>query len=386
MLTKRQAAICFFFSLLLGTLACQTNKVAKEGWAQKMETLYSSFVDLVPYIYDNNEYRSLKNRERILSLYDKLAYSVHQIEDSADKMPPDSDPILKVASQEMKANIEYAKFSFEKGYFDYSRGLMQYTANQCFQCHTRAAIGPAFGDRHLKLDQLKMDSTEKADVYIATRQYDLARKTLELTIDSSLKVNPMPMELEESLYMYLALMVRIEQDPAPVIERLTSLLQRDDLPVYFRRDATKWKKSLVAWQKDIRRGRQDGNKISQAKTLVAAGEKQKNRVSDRGGDIDFLRATAVLHRALQEKHSDKDRAEIYYLLGSTYENLRRYGGLDLYKAYYQSCMESAPKSGIAKNCYERYEENAYADFWEGGAQFSATPLKKRLKELKELIK
>lgn len=382
---KQYLHFSMFLSLIVAAIACQTQKVATDNWAQKMETLYSSFVDLVPYIYDSEEYRRFSNRERILSLYDKLAYSVHQVENSAEKTPPDSDPILQVAANEMKANIEYAKFSFEKGYYDYSRGLMQYTANQCFQCHTRAAIGPAFGDRNLKLDQLKLDSTEKADIYIATRQYQLAKGILETTIDHSVKVDPMPMELEESLHLYLALMVRIEQQPRSVIERLDVLLKRDDLPMYFRRDAEAWRSSLISWEKQLKK-RKDGDKLSQARQLVVEGKRLKTGSNDRSGDIQFLRATAILHRALQGKHKGKELAEIYYLLGTSYENLRRYGGLDLFKAYYQTCMESAPHTDLAKKCYARYEENAYVDFWEGGAQFSAQPLQKRLKEYKELIR
>ncbi len=381
--------ILLFTTILLmgGLLACQSKPVVTTNeWAQKMETLYTSFVDMIPYIYNGEAYRQVQNREHILRLYDKLTYSVHIVEKTVDRAAGAQDPILKVAADEMNANIEYARFSFEKGYFDYSRGLMQYTANQCFQCHTRANVGPAFGDRHLNLDQLNLDSTEKADIYIATRQYGFAQKILETTIDNASTFDPMPMDLEESLYLYMALMIRIQQQPRTVIDRLEKLLRQDNLPLYFRRDLEGWVSSLKRWETNLKRGRVDGDEVHQARQLVKEGDRLRKRPTDRSGDVAYLRATAILHRFLQKKQDSKLQAEAYYLLGTTYENLRRYGGLDLYKAYYRACVEADPKGSFAQKCYERYEENAYVDFWEGGAQFSAEPLRKRLKTLKELIK
>jgi hypothetical protein len=81
----------------------------------------------------------------------------------------------------------------------------------------------------------------------------------------------------------------------------------------------------------------------------------------------------------------EEEAEALYLLGRAYEVLDELGSWNLHEAYYETCVQKAPKSSWAKMCFARFEASILQGY--SGSSGTHIPAYERdkLKTLKELL-
>ena len=100
--------------------------------------------------------------------------------------------------------------------------------------------------------------------------------------------------------------------------------------------------------------------------------------------IEHLRATSLLHEALKKTTSDRQRSNIYYSLGTSYDVLTELGLWDLPDVYFEACIRSWPQSKTARKCYRSFERNIILGFSGSAGIFIPKDERARLAELKQL--
>jgi hypothetical protein len=109
-------------------------------------------------------------------------------------------------------------------------------------------------------------------------------------------------------------------------------------------------------------------KLALARRLVHDALLTQDYPADRAADVEYLRATALLHDAL-EKPTDNappltglERAEGLYLAGQSSEALQDLYLWSTHEFYYEDCIHAAPAAKEGQRCYRRLEATLYRGY------------------------
>jgi hypothetical protein len=291
------------------------------------------------------------------------------------------DPLVRYSLANLRVNSDQAIRAFDEGHKEFARSALRESVGMCFNCHSTTQLGPQRSFDGSKLNQFRLTPTEKADFFVATRQFDKAINTLEGVLQSPVSFYDNPHEQVIALKKYLSLEVRVKQDPARAAKTVERFLAQQKLPYFLAMDAESWLKSLRSWtaSKKVQEA-----PLAKAKALLKSAEKLQTTTGFQTGLVENLRATALLHEALRLTKDNKVRAEIYLLLGKSYDSLSDLGLWDLPEVYYEACVRITPKSDMAKRCYKSFERSVILGFSGSAGVFIPAEERARLSELREL--
>lgn len=357
-------------------LGCQSSeKKVTEGWSTSMQELSGELKDILPFIYSEVEFRDEKNREKIQVGVLKLSKTSHNISpELGDKVAGD-DPIIQHSLASLSKDIDLAYQTYNEGNFEFSNGLLKESLRHCFRCHTRANIGPEFKGLNMNFSGLRISPIEKAEVYVALRQYDSALQLLQGNITSGINFYEQPYVQERALERYLALMVRVKKDYLKSIQTLDQFLDKANLPFYLVENVKAWKKSLVFWQKR----KMDYKAANQM--LKRATQLQED-ISFQAGMVEYLLATQILHSTLAEQKNPSDKAKVYSQLGSAYEALIDLGYWSLPEVYYEACVDMVPNTKLAQSCFRDFERNVVLGYSGSAGVFIPKEERDKIKKLR----
>jgi tetratricopeptide (TPR) repeat protein len=358
-----------------------TDKVS-QNWAQDMQGMAKILEQLMPYVFSRSEFHSNENQARVGSLINDYSRHVHVVDTHVGEKILGDDPMVKYNLDRLKQATEHAREAYKEGNIEYSRNVLAESVGACFSCHSTNQIGPekGFSTTHLSAN-FRIFPTEKADFYVATRQYDRAIDVLENVLKNPTQYEGQPHEQVSAIKKYLSLMVRVRKDPVRASETLEMFLSNGKLPFFVASDAEGWLGSLRKW-KGERKTRQTD--LSKAKALINQAKKLQSVGSYQAGYVENLRATGLLHDAIKVTQSKNEKAEIYFLLGSSYDVISDLGVWDLPEVYYESCVRIVPNSTMAKRCFKSYERSIILGFSGSAGIFIPTSEKKKLADLKAL--
>jgi hypothetical protein len=271
--------------------------------------------------------------------------------------------------------------NYEWGRVGRLRPLIYRTTEICIACHTRL---PSPGDSPVAGDFIDSQTVralppyERAKVEVATRRFDDALVTLEALLASPTMA---PRELVDVTRTYLWVNLRVKRDferPLPVLERLT---QRPGLPTALRRDVGQWVEDL----RRLHAHPPAGSGLQAARTLVEAAQ----RFADpRGGLVDYVAASGLLHRYLEEETAQvgrDQRAAAYYLLGVTEYRSHADDWLPQAELYLEYAVRMAPQSPAAARAYDLLAAKVMSAY--GAASPDALPegIRDHLRKLRALM-
>ncbi|NJL25935.1 MAG: hypothetical protein HC902_12720 [Calothrix sp. SM1_5_4] len=193
-------------------------------------------------------------------------------------------------------------------------------------------------------------------------------------------------DYESLLRRYMALIIRVEGTPQRALRELDKILDRGLAPQYLQQQAEGWKQSLAGWAREKRR------EIRTAKELFAevnrrfakAGALQRYE-KDHTGDVEYLRATALLHEGMKILKTPAEEAQALYMLGRAYEVLDELGSWNLHESYYEACFVKEPKSQTGKSCFNRLEASLYMGYSGSAGTNLPAEEKERLQRLKQMM-
>ncbi|MGE0764347.1 MAG: hypothetical protein AB7N80_13785 [Bdellovibrionales bacterium] len=378
--------------VLLSVSACQTKNKPKSvdpssAWAGKMQDMAVEVRELIPFLYNPKAFQDPVNAARIKADLQKFAAKAHEITPAMGESYFGQDPMESYSLEGMRADLSRAADAFDQGRLEFARGAAKAATTHCFRCHSVTKEGSRAAWDLSKFSNLELAPTEKVDLIVAIRRYDEAAKYLETLISDDKYVQNYPFEFENLLRKYMSLMIRVENSPERPLRELDRVLKIKNVPVYVLEQARAWRTSLQEWKQDV--GRKNVRKIKndllqQAGDRVRRGTQQQQFAKDHAGDIEFLRATRMLHDYLRTQPPVSKRAEAYLLLGQAYEVLDELGYWNLHEVYYESCIKAAPKTAVATKCFGRFEASIYLGFSGSSGVHIPAQERERLKQLKEM--
>ena len=362
----------------ISVVSCVSSEKSEEkSWSGSMQDLSKELVDIMPYIYSQKDFYDKENYKKIKLSISKFVQASHEVSPKQGKKFFGDDPIIQYSLRQLNNDMQLAYRSFESGKVEFANDMLRQSLNTCFQCHTRANVGPEFKNLKLNLSGLRMTPLEKADVHVALRQYDEALEILKSEIVSPASYYERPFVIEKALEKYLALMVRVKKNYPQAITTLDRFNDRDSLPVYLTDKAKAWRKSLVYWNNKTL-NKKDLNK------LMTRSEKLQDEVSYQAGFVENLIASNLLHELISQSKNATQKAKYYHQLGEIYESLIDLGFWSLPESYYEACVKEVPKTAMAKKCFRDYERNILMGFSGSAGVFIPEDEQQKIKELRSI--
>lgn len=367
---------------------CESKEKAKQKdvagqWAGKMQGMAFDIKELVPYLYSRQAFNDPGNAPKIRMDLKKFASQAHAITPEMGKNYFGRDPMLAYSLESLQGDLSRASEAFDQGQTEYARGVAKAATTHCVSCHSITKEGQKAGWDLKEISGLQLSPLERVDLIIATRRYDEASKYLERLMGDKDFIQSAPFDFEAALRKYLSLMIRVEHNPTRSLKELNRVLEIKEIPFYVSEQARAWQVSLNEWEKSAKK-KPKKDLLAQARERIARGKQIQQFAKDHAGDIEYLRATDLLHDYLRDSKDSKGLADAYFLLGQAYEVLDELGHWNLHETYYESCISAVPKSDLAKTCYGRLEASIYAGFSGSSGVHIPSLERERLKKLKDM--
>lgn len=355
---------------------------ARPELVSTMQQMFTSLLNLQPFLVSPERFRNPKNREIIQKDLTQLAKLKHVF----PKSMKNEEPGLYAISQMFHGYLEDARDRYKAGDYDYARHRMRTVTAFCFSCHSRIPSEKNFEDLQKRVESSQLTPFEKADVFAATRQFDKALKAYTDILTTGPTEGMGIVEFTRSLRRALSITVRVKQNPKETLDLIENITKRKDLPEFVQRMAQQWKKDAQYWmeEKENTKKLNPEDLIKKAQNLIERASSLQAFPADENGDISFLRASNYLHEALDDNPESKYRGEALYLLGVAYSALQDPTVWDLDRLYFESCVREAPHTDLAKKCYRRYSDKIYMGYTGSAGTFVPEDELKRLEELRKL--
>ena len=359
----------------------------EKAFSSQMQTMAQEVHQLLPYLYDREAFQAPANRARVEASLDNFANASHQVEMKSGQAILGDPLLVERTLSHLRDDLNRARNSYHEGQFEFARAVAKSSLNNCFQCHSVTPPGHSASWDLDAVSGLKLAPLEKADLLVATRKYDRALAFIEeLLKDPEFQVNH-AFEFESLLRRYLALVIRVQVDPDRARRELDRVLEKAELPRYVSDQITAWRASLKTWSKEPKRVvRSPRDLFAQVAATFKRAAAAQHFEKDHAGDVEYLRATAILHNNLKLLTQAADQARALYLLGRAYEVMDDLGAWNLHESYYEACLLKEPKGALAQTCYDRLEASLYMGFSGSAGTHLPTEERDRLTRLKDALR
>jgi tetratricopeptide (TPR) repeat protein len=317
-----------------------------------MHRVFDAIASLLPASLDEERFSDPARRERILHWLDVLARSTHQLEEHASSQ----DMGFRYLSRSLSSDVEEIRARYQLGHYDEARFFLFESTKNCVACHSRLPSARDFPLGQRLLDRIDFDSLsahEKAQILVATRQFDAALDTWE-KLFADPETPPAQLDIGGYLLDYLTIAIRVESDLPRARRALEKLAARADVPRYLERHLASWIEELGKLEQSPPTG---GSKLDQARTLVERAHRLSDFPAGRERLVYDLLASSLLLQYIDEtKKPPSSLAEAFYLLG-----LVEARSVDAYwvpqtEFHLEAAIRLDPKGPFADDAYALLEE------------------------------
>jgi hypothetical protein len=345
---------------------------------EQMAEIFAAMRYLLPLSLDEERFEDPEQRQRVtesLALLDRSANALAEHGRSREV------PFAHLA-RSLAIDARDIHERFAQGHVREARYLVQTLAETCVACHSRLQSGdaPRSSAFLANADVEKLPLRQRAKLAYATRQFDEALVLYEqLLADRTVPAGDI--DLEGHLDDYLELVIRVRNDPARADRALARFAERPDLSPALRRELVRWRASL---QSIAKRGKVAAP-VAEARIEVERVEAQRPEVDERDALVEYIDASALLHRYVadgQPPHSDQ--AEAYFLLGVIETRIGRSFWLSQAEAYLETAIRLAPGEPIAADAYALLEDFLMAGYSGSGGTHVPTDVREKLELLREI--
>lgn len=414
----KKALIVLFLFICLGAHAEPlpqvriVEKLPSPAWVKNMTRLYQSLGQILIQVSATQDYFQGKNHARLekeVKTFVKLAQETAHLSKDPKKSA-DADLSLTLFAPMFAQEAKRAQSELKVGHREYARTLLKGMASYCIACHTRNLSGPNFeelGFQFPATEKVKLSEINRAEFYVAARQFDRAQSAfLKILSDSSLLINT-PIEWERAMRYALAIAIRVKKDPNQAIEIIQKVMSAEKAPYFIKKDAEQWMKSAQDWKAELHRDlkTEESYRTEAIRLMTRAREAQKIKglgaftgthdvVSyARSGDVDYLRASAVLHEWMQKypvtssqlsAQQTSGGVEALLMAGICYEVLKEFNLEGVHELYYETCVRRSPHTVTAEACYRQYEQSVHFSYTGSSGTHLPSDISRKLSDLQTL--
>ena len=346
-----------------------------------MAQIFTSLTTVLPISMDTKEFNDPKNHDKILGELRKMRDGTSSLVEHTKRFDGSYGFIAKSMSRDIKDIYNW----YDKGATSESRYLLQQVSENCVSCHMKLpdpGHAPKMDHFFKDVAVAKLSLPEKARLQVALRQFDEALATWE----DMFKTWPRPNELfaMDTLPEYLKVVIRVKGDTKRGFAALDGLSKRADLPKFMAREVTAWKSSLQKLSGEMSK---TGNELTRAEKIVKNARSAMEYPMDRTGMVDYIVASGLLNRYLQDKAIKAEKtSEAYYLLGITESLIGRSTWLTQTDYYLEASVRAAPKTRSAQKSFEALEQQILMEYSGSGGTNIPDDVLANLEELRGLVK
>lgn len=373
----------FFIGCIL-VLSAPLSAEEKGKWQEKMGALAETMGELLPeLVSENSDLKTLEKGSKALS---ELSHKLQEGTKSGKMMPPsDDDPSLMFIAGRFSEDSKFAYMAVKRGQIDYAKNYLRTITSYCIACHTRHESGPQFPTFPLNPKTEKLNQSEKAELYIATRQFDKGLAEYQNLIKNEEFAKQQPFQWQKPLRRALAVAVRVKNDPKLAAEIIDSALGMKNLPEFQRANLVSWKSAVETWKKEPRMERYlESGIFSQLKKMMRAARGGQTFRLDHSTEIEYLRASSLAHDLLRIAKNPKIKAEALFSIGMANEVIENPMFWTMHDLWYEGCIRQLPHSSLAERCYQRLEESIYFGYSGSSGTHIPEEVQKLLQEMKIL--
>ena len=364
------------FLVSLGVLCGSVAHAAPDAaWVARMDAMAIALSELSPLLVEGVSWDAA-TQERARGQIRALESVAHGLAAGPGKRFPDTDPTLPLLTRELAVALDDAKHAAG----DKLKSDALLVVATCIGCHTRGDLGAPRPT--MTLPPIKVaDPWLKADILLATRRFDEARAAYKSVVGDEAFAQKNPYLWERAVKRALVLEVRTLRDPRRALEVATTVINTPGgEPLW--RDAAEWERDIKSWMTEPTTTPSPDALYRQAQRLMDTAIARAP--GDSGGDVVYLRATALLHRLLAHPLDAPRRAQALSWLAIAYEALRDVDVWSLFLIYNEACVEAAPRTPIAAECYSRLERLLFVEHTGSAGGPLPDPEQKKLARLKGL--
>lgn len=327
----------------------------------KMQLIVKDIVALEKYFLDESSYLDTGAEKEVLPKLDDMREHVSAMEGVFGK-----DPALSVNVKLLKSHLDRTEQYFKEGNKRFSLYMLQSSLQMCVSCHTRGTSAQEFSLPENKAWDAKPPS-DQIGFLLATRQFTKARDKGRAFVagypDNKIGV----FELRKVLSALAVLYARVNPRPEEAAEYFGNLSARKDFPLYLQKDMKAWSADFSAWAKDKKPWpKTEAALVAAARKLLRADDLNTFGVDERTFHVRRLRASALLHKALESPSPSPAKGEALLLLGQIYHGLGNHLFFQLDELYLQACIQDNPKTKLAQQCYLSLEEYVHDGYTGSG--------------------
>ena len=355
-----------------------------------MRSLAASINNLIPFISESESAGTAKQNKEDLAKIEDLNRAVGALKGQVQKhggsnAAKASDPMFNMLVANFSEDIDRATQAYKNGNVQYARAVLRGTVAYCNGCHTRTENTSKFKFPIFPEAMKKLSLPEKMKFFAANRRFDEALKVFNEYLDGNKMQSMDSYEFEKSVEIAVSILVRVQDNADPAIALLKKVRKADQTSENFAKELDGWEAALLEWKKE-KQPTLDSNSqyFSRAKELYNRAAKRQDFPFDRKANVDYLRATALMHKLLESHSDSKDVSEVYFMLGKSYEVLQDLGIWSLHEHYYEACIREAPKTALASECFKSFEESVTMGFTGSSGTKLPSEVKQKLKTLKGL--
>lgn len=328
------------------------------AWVARMDGLAAALTSLLADASAGpiDEEKRLRLRQDIAALR-ALAHGLNAMDAT-----PDADPTIPVLLAELDAAVDDVARADDGRLSDAVFAL----AWTCMGCHTRAGLGSPRPIASLAPIAASLPPDVRGTAFAATRRFREARTVFRDAAYDEALAQREPVRWQRSVKGAILLDLRLNHDPKGALDIVDQVLSTPGGEALWE-DAAAWRRVLVPMAKTSKPPtRTLAGLEAEAERLIA--DAQARGPTDAGAEILYLRATAVVHELLMRNPPKTMKAQALAWLGLSYRGLRDLDIWSLHLVYDAACVEAAPHSILAAECYQRWLDGARAAFsGNGGA-------------------
>lgn len=349
------------------------------NWQANMQMLEKVLLEVYPISLSVSEFGNKKNETMILDSLTRLSEISKKV--SHSPMTVLNDPTLGLISFDFSEQMHDIKTAFEMNKKDYARFELLKTTQYCVECHTQSNKGPNFSYSQFTEKIKTLPILDQAELYTATRRFDEAISCYqrffaqdEVSWDSQFKS-------ELAIHNALSVLIRHKRDPKLTLEFLDQVQKAKFIPVYLKNIISVWKSDVKIWQKEAK---SKTVTLTNIKVWTERSNSRSFEYGKLGSEIWTQLSISYLHEFLENIKFAKVKADVLWMLGTSYINgLNSYQG-QLGEKYLEACIRTFPNSSYSNRCYSKLEEYVYDMNTGSVGTFLSVEQDQKLKSLKKM--
>lgn len=369
-------------SMILGLgMAAAAATAAPNAWQEKMSELSSALSAAIPYLYPTPEQDPKGLTEKIKAIYE----ITRKLDDGMNHSirTPDADPALPYIAGLLRQDIERAYQGLNDGHIEYAKSAVRNSVAYCIACHTRSQGGVEFPLLKAFAEPLKRASwIERIEFMAASRQFDAVLEEVKKQLRKPTDPPINHLDLERASRMALSIAVRVKKDPK-VAESVAQAVQKSKASSFAMKEGAKvWLQDISAWKKEGKKKLATDKEMMDAAKALIAHAQAPGAVVGAHSDVDYLRASVIVHDLIKTHPNSPLLAEALYMVGLSYDSLRDLGLWSLHEMYFLACIDKAPHSELGEKCYKNYESSVTLGYSGSSGVHIPASVKKHLESVK----